>query len=32
MMFTLLTDLLEGKDVKESMTKVDAALKAIMKQ
>ncbi len=32
MMFTLLTDLLQGKDVKESMTKVDAALKAIMKQ
>ena len=32
MMFTLLTDLLQGKDVKQSMTKVDAALKAIMKQ
>ncbi len=31
-MFTLLTDLLQGKDVNESLTKVDSALKAIMKQ
>ncbi len=31
-MFTLLTDLLQGKDVKESLNKVDAALKAIVKQ
>lgn len=31
-MFTLLTDLLQGKDVQESMAKVDTALKSIMKQ
>jgi multiple sugar transport system substrate-binding protein len=29
-MFTLLTDLLQGKDVNESLTKVDTALKGIM--
>ena len=29
-MFTLLTDLLQGKDVNESLTKVDTALKSIM--
>jgi len=31
-MFTLLTDLLQGKDVNESLAKVDTALKGIMKQ
>ena len=31
-MFTLLTDLLQGKDVNESLAKVDTALKGIMKE
>jgi multiple sugar transport system substrate-binding protein len=31
-MFTLLTDLLQGKEVNESLTKVDTALKNIMNQ